>query len=189
MPIVREHLGGAPARVIVWERPRDTPETREGRNGPPLLPSRARGRDVSTGGLLLKRLRAFEQARKIVTENLPAIPASPHGISRIQVIEIDASTRTHHLQALAASLDDLHIFRLNRKFHLLTSRVVLRNPVRTQRRESALYSDCQHSARKRRRSASRRGLSAHGPWAGNVGPRLRLPESGIARGFAAARKC
>ena len=60
----------------------------------------------------------LHQAGKIEAQNALAIAAAPHWVLRIEVVEVDATTVAEHLQPFAAPLNQLHIFRPNRKFHI-----------------------------------------------------------------------
>jgi len=99
------------------------------------------------GPLACKCLRSFEQAREVVAEGLPTIPASPRRVLGIQVIEIDAPARANHLESLTTSLDHLYIFGLNRKVHWPPSLIVLGESVRRERRKpySTLINQLRHT--------------------------------------------
>jgi hypothetical protein len=60
---------------------------------------------------------AFQQAGKVVTQNLRAVPAFPQRVLRVKVVEIDAAALAHHLKSRAASLHHLDIIDSHRKVH------------------------------------------------------------------------
>jgi hypothetical protein len=76
--------------------------------------------------LFLQRHRALQQTGEIITQNLAAVPASPQGILRVEVIEIDATASAHDLKSGAASLNNLDIFSSHRKVHFSSSWRLLR---------------------------------------------------------------
>ena len=55
--------------------------------------------------------------RSVVAQNLAAVPASPQGVLWVEIIEIHATARAHHLQSCAASLNNLDIISSHRKVH------------------------------------------------------------------------